>query len=92
MGSTPIGSNSPVELTFADGVYVNGISGTSDTMINSLKFTSSDGMEITCGAPGMGDAFDPISGYLIGIDGHFSEYLDRTAMKTMPEAAAQALL
>ena len=92
MGTTDIGSITPVELTFADGVFVNAISGTSDVMVNSLKFTSSDGNEIECGAPGMGDAFDAISGYLIGIDGHFSEYLDRTAMKTIPVAAAQALL
>ena len=93
MGSTDIGSITPVELTFADGVYVNAISGTADTVINSLTFTSSDGTEITCGASGMGNAFTPITAsYLIGIDGFFTEYLDRTNMKTMPEAQAQALL
>ena len=79
MGEVPIGTNMPVELTFAQGEYVNGISGTTDTMVNSLTFTKNDGSEITCGAPGEGSAFAPISGeYLIGIDGHFSMYLDRT--------------
>ena len=91
MGTTPIGSNSPQELMFAQGEFVNGISGTADTMVNSLTFTKNDGSEITCGNSGEGTAFDPISGeYLIGVDGHFSEYLDRTAFKTMPEATALA--
>ena len=90
MGTTPIGSNSPQELMFAQGEFVNGISGTADTSVNSLTFTKNDGSEITCGNSGEGTALTPVSGYLIGIDGHFSEYLDRTAMMTMPEATALA--
>ena len=63
------------------------MSGATDEMVNSLTFTRDDGMEIVCGAPGEGFAFAPVNGqYLIGVDGHFSEYLDGIDMKTMPEA------
>lgn len=83
----------PVTLDFAMGEYINQIAGSTDTMVNSLTFTKNDGTAITCGNASEGQAFTPITGtYLIGIDGKFSEYLDGTKMKTMPESAAQAFL
>ena len=83
----------PVTLDFASGEYINQIAGTTETMVNSLTFTKNDGTAITCGNASEGFAFAPITGtYLIGIDGKFSEYLDATQMKTMPESAAQAFL
>ena len=83
----------PVTLDFAMGEYINQIGGTTDTLVNSLTFTKNDGTEITCGNASEGMAFAPITGtYLVGIDGHFDEYLVGTNMKTMAESAAQALL
>ena len=88
MGTTPLPA-SPVELTFAAGEYVTGISGTTDTMVNSLTFTSSNGTEITCGNPMEGFAFAPVTdSYLIGLDGHFSAYLDGFNYKSMSATAA----
>ena len=76
-------------MSFGTGEYISGIGGSTDTEINSLVFKKSDGQELVCGNPEEGFGFAPIDGfYLIGVDGHFSTYLNRIQLKTMPESAA----
>ena len=55
-------------------------------MVNALTFTRNDGMTLECGVISDATNFGPVSDfYLIGINGHFSEYLDNLQLKTIAE-------
>ena len=59
-----------------------------------MTFHKSGGSEsIVCGDTGSGNPIPELNAtYLIGIDGHFSMYLDRATFKIMPESAAGPFL
>ena len=79
----------PKEMSFSPGQYISGIGGSTDTEINSLIFKKNDGEVLTCGNTDEGFAFADINGlYVIGVDGYFSNYLNKIKFKTLPESAA----
>ena len=77
---------------FASGEYINKIAARIDgpnDLLTSLTFTKSDGSVRICGNDSIGTPLPEQSAtYLIGIDGHFDQYLERVGLKVMPESDA----